>query len=237
MARQGEEGAGGITAASEMEQIAGRIIAELRETPGSTPEIRRLRKQYSKELAAADRKTVLAVAHELIRSAPHGRFVAYELVHYHAATMQTITEREVIALGQGMKSWGEVDTFACYVSGPAWLAGSIGDATVRRWVKSRDRWWRRAALVSTVPLNSGKRAGVKKTLAICRLLIADPDDMVVKALSWALRKAAVREPQSVQEFLSEYADTLAPRVRREVGNKLTTGLKNPRLRAALDEIQ
>jgi hypothetical protein len=42
-------------------------------------------------------------------------------------------------------------------------------------------------------------------------------DMVVKALSWAVR-----------EFLAENENVLAKRVLREVRNKLTTGLKNPR---------
>jgi len=60
------------------------------------------------------------------------------------------------------------------------------------------------------------------------MLMTDRDDMVVKALSWALRELAKRDPKSVQEFLHDHKDVLAPRVFREVSNKLTTGLKNPR---------
>jgi 3-methyladenine DNA glycosylase AlkD len=44
--------------------------------------------------------------------------------------------------------------------------------------------------------------------------VADREDLVVKALSWALRALARRDP--------------AARVIREVENKLTTGRKNPR---------
>jgi 3-methyladenine DNA glycosylase AlkD len=51
--------------------------------------------------------------------------------------------------------------------------------------------------------------------------------MVVKALSWALRELAVRDPQAVRGFLAARGDTLAPRVRREVRNKLETGRKQP----------
>lgn len=64
-----------------------------------------------------------------------------------------------------------------------------------------DRWvWRRAVSVSTVPLNMKSRGGIgdpQRTLAVCDLLIADRDDMVVKALSWALRELAEREPVRV----------------------------------------
>jgi hypothetical protein len=38
----------------------------------------------------------------------------------------------------------------------------------------------------------------------------------------------VHDPEAVEAFLAEHEDVLAARVKREVRNKLTTGLKNPR---------
>ena len=52
------------------------------------------------------------------------------------------------------------------------------------WARSPDRWLRRSALVATV----GAKAEAARTLAVCAGLAADRDDMVVKALSWALRE-------------------------------------------------
>jgi 3-methyladenine DNA glycosylase AlkD len=98
------------------------------------------------------------------------------------------------------------------------------------WAASSDRWWRRAALVSTVPLNLRAAGGTgdrDRTLAVCRLLVQDRDDMVVKALSWALRELVVWEAEAVRGFLDEHGDRVAPRVRREVLSKLDSGLKNP----------
>ena len=132
-----------------------------------------------------------------------------------------------------MDSWAAVDCFASYLSGPAWREGRIGNTVVRRWARSPDRWWRRAAIVSTVPLNNKARGGsgdAVRTLLICTLLLDDRDDMVVKGLSWALRELAKRDEISVREFLSKSEGKLAPRVVREVGNKLRTGLKNPHQR-------
>jgi 3-methyladenine DNA glycosylase AlkD len=56
--------------------------------------------------------------------------------------------------------------------------------------------------------------------------------MVVKAMSWALRELVVHDPAAVRGFLQEHGSTLAPRVKREVGNKLLTGLKNPKQKRA-----
>jgi 3-methyladenine DNA glycosylase AlkD len=52
--------------------------------------------------------------------------------------------------------------------------------------------------------------------------------MVEKALSWALRELGKRHPAAVRDFLARHDGALGARVRREVGNKLGTGLKNPR---------
>ena len=85
--------------------------------------------------------------------------------------------------------------------------------------------------MSTVPLNlraAGGRGDAPRTLAICCSLVADRDDMVVKALSWALRQLVVWDPNAVHAFLDAHDKALAARVRREVRNKLETGLKNPR---------
>ena len=58
--------------------------------------------------------------------------------------------------------------------------------------------------------------------------MGDRDDMVVKALSWALRELAKRDPKPVVAFIEQFGERLAARVIREVQNKLNTGLKNPR---------
>lgn len=127
-----------------------------------------------------------------------------------------------------MADWGSVDAFGCSVSGPAWRRGRLPDAAVQRWAASPDRWWRRAALVSTVPLNLRSRGGTGdagRTLDIWRRLAGDDDDMVVKALSWALRELVVWDPEAVRRFLDAHRDVLAPRVTREVRSKLEAGRK------------
>ena len=87
----------------------------------------------------------------------------------------------------------------------------------------------RSALVCTVALNAPSRGGKgdrERMLDICERLAGDGDDMVVKALSWALRELSKREPVAARRFLKQHDAVLAARVKREVRRKLETGKKN-----------
>jgi 3-methyladenine DNA glycosylase AlkD len=206
------------------------IDGEIRALPTrNVPSVRAVRRRYSAELKPASAEFVLAVARELL--AQYGqRSVAYELIADHDGAFALIGEQELEELGRGIDSWWSVDSFGRKLSGPAWLKGQVGDGLIHKWAQSPDRWWRRAALVSTVALNMRSQGGVgdvERTLAVCILLVDDHDDMVVKALSWALRQLVVHDPAAVRGFLSEHEESLAARVKREVRNKLKTGLKNP----------
>jgi 3-methyladenine DNA glycosylase AlkD len=212
-------------------EVAAEIDAEVRALPvRNTPNERAMRVKYSRMLKQASSEFMLDVARELLTNYGY-RGLPYELIQNHAAAFQSIGEAELEEFGQGINSWWSVDSFARTLAGPTWLQGQVSDELIYRWAHSEDRWWRRAALVSTVALNvrsGGGRGDVAHTLGVCRLLVADHDDMVAKAMSWALRELVVHDADAVGEFLSEHEDVLAARVKREVRNKLTTGLKNPK---------
>jgi 3-methyladenine DNA glycosylase AlkD len=207
------------------------IAIELDALPDQSVEsVRRIRRAWSARLRSAPPEEVLALAEALL---PHRRWVAYELVYHHNGALAALDLRTVERLGRGLDGWGAVDAFGRYISGPAWQRGQIPDEAVLGWASSSDRWWRRAALVSTVPLNlraAGGTGDVPRTLAVCERLAGDRDDMVVKALSWTLRELIIHDRGAVQAFLDDH--DLAARVRREVTNKLQTGLKQPRARPA-----
>ena len=218
------------------DDVAGEIRRRIRAADSwNTPALRKLRREYSRHLAATDAPLILDLALRLLTDpSVLYRVLAYELVAHHAAALASLRTRDVAALGRGLDRWEAVDTFGVYISGPAWREGQVPDSAIHRWARSDDRWWRRAALVSTVALNCKARGGrgdTPRTLAVCNLLLADRDDMVVKALSWALRELAKRDAKAAKDFLSKQGPNLAARVVREVGNKLRTGLKNPRSRS------
>jgi DNA alkylation repair enzyme len=216
------------SAAVDVHALAAEIDDRVRALPApSTGAVRRVRRDYSRRLRSAPPEQVLALALALV---DRRRWVAYELVYFHPGGLACLDTGRVERLGRGMDGWGEVDAFGCIVAGPAWRLGGVPDATIQGWAASPDRWWRRAALVSTVPLNLRSRGGTGdtgRTLDICGRLVDDHDDMVVKALSWALRALAPWDPAAVDDFLEANDTRLAARVRREVRTKLATGRKYP----------
>jgi 3-methyladenine DNA glycosylase AlkD/uncharacterized protein (DUF952 family) len=208
-------------------ELAARLSAG--EVPGLSA-LRKLRRSYSRALRKASARLVLELGAALVRSgAPGARVLGSELVLHHPTAHAEIRARDVRPLAGELASWSDVDVFACMISGQAFRAGRISDVEIQRWTRSRNRWWRRAALVSTVPLNvkaQGGRGDARRTLRVCRALLDDPDDMVVKGLSWALRALAERDPAAVRRFLEVHQNELALRVLREVRNKLRTGRKS-----------
>src|ERR1700736_74387 len=118
----------------------GKLVRRLRAVPANTASLRAERKRISREVAALDRNALLGLAHHLIESGI-ARFVAYELVLNHKATVESINQSDVERLGEGIGHWGDVDSFSCYIAGPAWRAGRIQDSVVRAWARSGDWCW------------------------------------------------------------------------------------------------
>jgi len=225
-------GSGKEISEQELSEVENAITADLRALPElNVDAIRNVRRKFSTQLRKNSPAWIIALSLRLVRrSAVVPRFFAYELIQHHKPALQSLNTAALEALGRGNDSWEKVDTFACYLAGPVWRERQISDNVIKGWARSTDRWWRRTALVSTVPLNNKARGGrgdSKRTLMICETLLADRDDMVVKSLSWALRELSKRDADSVNTFLQKHLDALAPRVVREVKNKLQTGLKNP----------
>jgi 3-methyladenine DNA glycosylase AlkD len=214
-------------------QIATEIASRLAALSSrSTPMVRAVRREYSRSLAPAPPDLVIRIALDLAsRSDFTCRWFAYEIVQHHEGASTNLTTGQLLKLGEGIDSWAAVDCFACYLSGPAWRDGRLSSAVILGWAQSADHWWRRAALVGTIALSRrGKTRDIRAVIEICTLAVSDRHDMVVKALSWALRELAKKHPAEARRFLARHRDNLAARVTREVQNKIATGLKNPQAR-------
>ncbi|MCA9663927.1 MAG: DNA alkylation repair protein [Myxococcales bacterium] len=218
------------------EHAEGYTPTAMRHIGVTVPDMRAVVRDVSKRIKGEPADAVLALAQALIAAGTfEGQLAAFEIVARHAPAVATLDATTLEALGSGIDNWASVDTFATNLSGQAWREGRISDARVARWARSRDRWWRRTALVSTIPLNMRSRGGKgdpARALAICEMLAEDHDDMVVKALSWALREVLPHDRDAVERFIAEHEQTLAKRVLREVRTKLEHGKKNVKKRGS-----
>ncbi len=155
--------------------------------------------------------------------------MAYEILWTKKKVLRSLNQEQILLLGERLDNWASTDSYGTMIAGWHWREGTLPDSQILKWLKSDDRWYRRLAVVCTVPLNIRSRGGAgdpKRTLMICRKVLADRDDMVVKALSWALRELSKTDKKAVEDFMLEYQEQLHSRVRREVTAKLVTGRKN-----------
>ncbi|MEQ1825638.1 MAG: DNA alkylation repair protein [Pirellula sp.] len=197
----------------------------------AVPDLRPVRCSITSQLKSESSSLVFDLVVRLLSKNDFPKWFAYELIHGHRQAMDELNVRTLENLGEGLNAWGDADAFSCYLSGPAWRNHKIRDITVHKWAQSPNRWWRRIAIVSTVPLNNTARGGTgdaSRTIAVCELVKGDRDDTIVKALSWALRELAKKDPIAVGEYLSSERTVLSSRVLREVQNKLIIGVKNPK---------
>ena len=157
------------------------------------------------------------------------QILAYELLWKNKKALKSLDYDQILQLGGVLDNWGSVDAYSLMIAGWHWREGKLPNQQIMEWLKSENRWLRRVAVVSTVPLNLKSRGGTgdpERTLMVCKKVIADRDDMVVKALSWALRELSKTNKQAVINFMEENWEILHTRVRREVSFKLETGRKN-----------
>jgi 3-methyladenine DNA glycosylase AlkD len=213
-------------------ELADEVRRDLASRPRiDTPSVRVIRRRYSRVLADESPRTVLRFVRSLLdRAGWAERVIAWEVLAAHKRAFRLLNDRLAEHMARRLSDWGSVDAYGVTVLGQAWRAGLVTDSKILAWARSRDRWRRRLALVATVPLNSRARGGTgdaRKTLRVCRALLGDSDDMVVKAMSWSLRELAKQDPEAVETFLQKEEDRLPSRVKREVLNKLRTGVKSP----------
>ena len=195
-----------------------------------TPDLRVLLKNWWIEIKNWPPERLIQFAKELVNTRIFEcNQTAFELLWMNKTALKWLILADLVELGKNMDNWATTDTFSVMLSGWVWRENQITDSDVLNWLNYESRWWRRAAVVSTVPLNlraKGGKGDTKRTLMICEKVVSDRDDMIVKALSWALRELSKSDKPAVEIFMEKYDEQLAGRVRREVYTKLETGRKN-----------
>jgi 3-methyladenine DNA glycosylase AlkD len=88
------------------------------------------------------------------------------------------------------------------------------------WTASENRWRRRAAAVSLVPIaRRGRMLG--EALAITDRLMTDDDDMVQKGVGWLLKEASREHPDEIREHLLRWREEAPALTLRYASEKLS----------------
>ena len=91
-----------------------------------------------------------------------------------------------------------------------------------RWTESENRWRRRAAAVSLVPI-ARKGEMLDEVFEVADRLMADGDDMVQKGVGWLLKEASREHPDEVREYLLRWRERTSALVLRYASEKLPKG--------------
>ena len=157
------------------------------------------------------------------------QILAYELLWKNKKALRNLSVKQILLLGDNLDNWASTDSYSTMIAGWHWREGTLPDSQIINWLESKNHWLRRVAVVCTIPLNLRSKGGngdTQRTLMVCEKVLNDRHDMVVKALSWALRELSKSDRQAVIDFVEKHWERLHSRIRREVIAKIETGRKN-----------
>jgi 3-methyladenine DNA glycosylase AlkD len=101
---------------------------------------------------------------------------------------------------KSINNWDLVD-----VSAPHIVGAYLFDQSKRplfRLAKSKNLWKRRISMMATLYFIRHNRFA--ETLKISRMLLADQEDLIHKAVGWMLREVGKRDPQAEEDFLKKH---------------------------------
>lgn len=158
-----------------------------------------------RKLARAYRGTPLDEVAALLRSEWHeARLLALLLMVDAYARGDAPTREAVHRLYLGstryVDNWDLVDTSAPHLVGAHLAAGDRGE--LERLARSDSLWERRIAILATQHFI--RRGEFGTALRIAELLVADPHDLIHKAVGWMLREIGDRDRAAMEAFLRRH---------------------------------
>jgi 3-methyladenine DNA glycosylase AlkD len=86
------------------------------------------------------------------------------------------------------------------------------EATMFEWIKSKNIWLVRSALIHQLTLRT--KTNSTRLFALCELKAEEPEFFIAKGLGWALRSYSYIDPKAVTKFIKDHPE-LTPLAKRE----------------------
>jgi 3-methyladenine DNA glycosylase AlkD len=102
--------------------------------------------------------------------------------------------------GNHSANWATTDTICGMLIGPLLVRHPELAARMRAWSKDRNLWVRRASIVGLLPLVRA-RGEIDLVYEIAKRLHPDPNDLIHKAVGWALREAGKVDSGRLERYL------------------------------------
>lgn len=112
-------------------------------------------------------------------------------------------------------TWAYVDSIAVHLVGPLVERDPALSDDLDRWVKDKDFWIRRSALLALLlPLRRGE-GDWPRFVRYADALIEEKEFFIRKAIGWVLREVAKKHPERVRKFLRDREGRVSGVTRRE----------------------
>lgn len=104
-------------------------------------------------------------------------------------------------------NWATTDAMCGSLIGPLLADHPELLPEIRDWARHRNLWVRRAAIVSLiVPMRRGYAVG--QTYETAQVLHRDGEDLIQKAVGWALREAGKRDQPRLERYLRQHGGSI-----------------------------
>jgi len=97
-------------------------------------------------------------------------------------------------------NWATTDTICGMLIGPLLVKHPELAGRMRAWSMERNMWVRRASIVGLLPLVRARHE-IDLVYVIAKRLHHDPNDLIHKAVGWALREAGKVDPKRLERYL------------------------------------
>ena len=165
------------------------------------PILRKIANETFKEVKGRPAKEILDTCDELLASG--ARYMRVITFIWALKVKRDYRKTDFARFERWLKNyvnnWGNCDHF-CGISGELLVLYPDLVSKTKRWAKSKNRWFRRAAAVSLIePVR--KRLMLKEVFKTADLLLTDDDDMVQKGYGWMLKEAGNQFPDEVFKYV------------------------------------
>ena len=176
-----------------------------------------LRRELGKDLVDASKelseKEIVSLCKEL-RAQPEREFqyIACDILAKNAKRLSPgYVKRDAKWLITNKSWWDTVDSIRTSVEVVV-AANPELEATMFDWVKSKNIWLVRSALIHQLTLRN--KTNSTRLFALCELKAEEKEFCIAKGLGWALRSYSYIDPKAVKKFIKDHPE-LTPLAKRE----------------------
>ncbi|CAB4704548.1 unannotated protein [freshwater metagenome] len=176
-----------------------------------------LRRELCKDLVSASKnlseKEIIVLCKELwAQPEREFQYVACDILAKNAKRLSpSYIKRDAKWFITNKSWWDSVDSIQTSVEVVV-AANPELEATMFEWIKSKNIWLVRSALIHQLTLRD--KTNSTRLFALCELQTEEKEFFIAKGLGWALRSYSYIEPKAVKKFIKDHPE-LTPLAKRE----------------------